>query len=73
MSSVVGVVLSLYDALGVKFYLQAISVIIHGRLNYLAQASNGGASGYVLKRSGASELVAAIRAVLKEAFMSHRW
>ena len=44
--------------------LKLIFVTMHSEPDYAAEAFRTGASGYILKRSAATELVAAIRAVL---------
>jgi DNA-binding NarL/FixJ family response regulator len=42
-----------------------IFVTMHADADYVAEAFRAGAMGYILKRSAASELLTAIRAVLK--------
>jgi DNA-binding NarL/FixJ family response regulator len=44
--------------------IKLIFVTVHSEPDYAAEAFRAGASGYILKRSAATELVAAIRAVL---------
>ena len=46
-------------------HTKLIFLTMHGEPSYVTQALHDGASGYVLKRSAASELVAAIHEVLK--------